>query len=353
MSSEDVTTQDKADLTLIKAFPFLVVLFAAVGITILFYPTKAPDLGSTLLRFSVIFVIGFSTIGTVMFFASRGYRSRNYPIIALLVLTPLVAAGAYMFVGTMMLPELFDSVFFVSTGDSMEDLAVMILEMYMLMAWLCMSIYGVICVVAAYFRQKIAGVYKYMEKLKNDGTDDRKGRFALNFYVIPDVIDIERIEMEPVERNSFPMDAFVSMALSIFALSVMISSYIFLNPVFISSMTIFHTLMVGMIMSIFIPALVMPWFITKETGTKIISQARPIYLWKGLKKRTFQSFFAISIVFFLLMMSLYMNTDVIRMTYTYIGFVIFTGLISMTYSYIFFARFNNNIKERIVKKFEE
>ena len=351
--SNEYKNQDMVDMKLIKVFPYLVLLFAIVGIVMLFIPNEAQDLGSALLRFSMVFVLGFCVLGTIFFLGLRGYRSNNRLIIGLLIITPVIAGGLYMFIGVTILPDLFDSVFFVHTGDFFEDLLVMVLEMYAIMALLCMAIYGVIFVVAAFFRQKISGVYKFMATLKNDGTDGRKGRFALNFYSVPDIIDIKAVEMEPVERDSFPFDAFVAMAMSIFLLSVMISSYIFLNPLFTSSMTIFHTLMIGMVMSIFIPALVMPWFITKETGTKIISQARPFYLWKGLKKRTYQSFFAISIVFFLLMMSLYMNADVIRMTYTYIGFVIFTGLISLTYSYVFFSRFNNNIKERIIKKFEE
>ena len=345
--------QDMLDGKLIKIFPFLVVLFALSGIVAIFIPPRAADLGMLLLRFCATFVIAFFIMGTALFLYTHSHRSHNHRIMAILIIAPIVVAILFQEIGMNLLPELYMSLLFTDSGNMFFDIAMTSVKMYGIMVMLLMASYGVTFVVAAYFRQKIAKLYRYISNLKNDGTDDRAGRFTLGFYDVPDIIDIKDVEMEPVVHKSFPMDAFLSMMLSIFALSVMISSYIFLNPMFTSGMTIYHTLMIGVVMSIFIPALVMPWFITKETGTKIISDSRPYYLWKGMKKRTYQSFFAVSILFFLLLLSLYMESDVLRITVTYMGFVVFAGLMSLIYSYIYFSRFNENIKETIIKKFEE
>jgi hypothetical protein len=173
-------------------------------------------------------------------------------------------------------------------------------------------------------------------------------------YGIPDIIDVQRIELEPIPNNNkFPTKMFFSLAFSIFALGLSISSYIFLNPIFQSALTLEETVIIAVIVAFFVPVLIIPWFITRETGAKVKSQARDYYLWKGMKRRLYQGFFAIVVLLSMLTISLYLGYDIIRTSYTYAGYVLITAFLSLIYAFIYANHYHKGFKEGIVKEFGE
>jgi len=351
---EVVSKDDLNDRTIIRIFPFLVVACILGGV-VLSASVYSSTIGEILIGFCIAFVFGFFFLGILAMFLKRKGVVRSRAPLVFFGIGPLIVALTGYLIGIYLSGmDTFESLIFRNTGDVAMDLLWISAQIYVIMAGSVVAAYGVICVVSSYFRQYIASVYKYMERLKNDGTDDRGGRMTLRVFDVPDVIDIDRVELEPIYRNPpFPRDAFISMAVSIFLLDLVICSYFFLNPILLDEMNIYETIIVGMLISFFIPVLIMPWYITKENGAKIIGPARPFYLWKGLKKRMYQSFFAFVMIFVLVLLMLHFGNDLLRITYTYIGYVAFAAALAVIYSYIFFNNYNEHIKEGIIKKFNE
>jgi len=349
---EDRSNVDKNDKRLIRILPYLVMICAVAGIINILW-SGADTVGGVAVAFCEAFVLGFFFLG-LFEFTHKGHPSvkSRFPIF-FFAIGPLVVALMIYALGIMVIPDIFESDLFQRTDDKINDILVMAARLYAVMILAIMVVFGVVSVVASYFRQYSANIYHFISRLKNDGTDGRKGNFALKFYDIPNVIDIKDVEMEPVENDRFSMGEFISMALSIFLLGLVICSNFFLNPVLMREMSFYEVLMIGVLISFFIPVLVVPWYITKETGAKVKSNSRDFYLWRGMRKRLYQSFFGLTMVLLLVILTFYLGSDVSRLLYTYIGYIAFLAFMSVFYAYVFFNSFSVNLRKDIVKKFEE
>jgi hypothetical protein len=259
----------------------------------------------------------------------------------------LILATSYV------MPEIMDLMVDVTGSWASKNLAVLI-TIYSLTALMMFTSHGVISVVVAYFRKYTTRIYLSLEKIRNDDTDTGRNKISRWVYDVPNIIDVQRIELEPMQDGKrFPTKLFSSMAFSIFALGLSISSYIFLNPIFQSALTIEEAVIITVILTFFIPVLVIPWFITKDTGAKIKSQARDYYLWKGMRKRLYQGFFTVIVFLSLLAISVYLGYDIVRTTYTYAGYVLITAFLSLLCAFIYANYYHNGFKEGIIRDFNE
>jgi len=349
---EDRSVIDNNDKRLIKVLPYLVTICVAAGIINVVW-SGADTFGGVMVAFCELFVVGFFFLGAFQFVHKENPAVRSKFPIFFFAIGPFVVSLMVYALGLTVIPDIFESNLFDRTNDKLHDIADMMVKLYAVMLLTIMVVFGVISVVASYFRQYSARIFHFIGSLKNDGTDGKRGNFALKFYNIPDVIDISGVEMEPVDNERFSMGEFISMALSIFLLGLVICSNFFLNPVLMNEMSFYEVLMIGIIISFFIPVLVVPWYITKEAGAKVKSSSRDYYLWKGMKKRLYQSFFGLTMVLLLVLLTLYLGSDIIRLTYTYIGYIAFLGFMSVFYSYVFFNSFSINLRKDIIKKFGE
>ena len=346
--------KDKSDKKLIELLPYLVVLCALGGVLNIVLLDKSESVGAALVAFCESYVVGFFLLGVYAFIYRREISViRNKIPLIFFAIGPVIAAMVAYCIGLNIIPDIFSSEIFDHTDNAIRDVLSIAAKLYLIMLLTVMVVFGVVSVVSSCFRQYSAQIFRYISRLKNDGTDDRKGRFTLGFYEIPDIIEIKSVEMEPSDNEDFSMDEFISMSLSVFALCIVICSYLFLNPVFMREMTFYEVLMIGILISFFVPVLVIPWYITKETGAKIKSDSRDLYLWKGMRKRLYQSFFGFTMVLLLMILSLYLGTDFMRITYTYVGYVAFLAFMSMFYAYVFFNHFNNHLRNDIVRKFRK
>jgi len=349
---EDRSLIDRNDKRLIRILPYLVMI-CAVGGVINILLSSADSVGGAAVAFCEVFVLGFFFLGLFEFTHKDTPSVKSRFPIFFFAIGPFLVAMIIYALGIAVIPDVFESELFQRTDSVLEDVAVMAARLYAVMILAVLVVFGVVSVVASYFRQYSANIYHFISRLKNDGTDGRKGNFALKFYDIPNVIDITGVEMEPVENERFSMGEFVSMALSIFLLGLVICSNFFLNPVLMQEMSFYEVLMIGVLISFFIPVLVVPWYITKETGAKVKSNSRDFYLWRGMKKRLYQSFFGLTMVLLLVILTFYLGSDILRLTYTYIGYIAFLAFMSVFYAYVFFNSFSINLRKDIVKKFEE
>lgn len=347
-----LTEETRRDLRIIRVLPYLVLSCISAGLLNIAFRVQDKTFGSVLLGMCEPFVGGFMLLGVYsLVHAAKGTVRSPVPSIIFAV-GPIIVAAFSFFLGLTVIPDVFGSDLFRRTDDLFADILLCSGKLYVIMVLSIFVVYGVVSVVSSYFRQYIHRVYRFVGRLRNDGTDERRGRFTLRLFDVPEIIDIRGVELEHADRGrAFPMEDFVSMTVSIFTLGLTVCSYIFLNPMFMKEMTIYETMMIGIIISFFVPVLVMPWYIIRETGAKVKSQARDLYLWKGMRKRLYQSFSAFMLILFLILLTLYLGADVLRVTYTYIGYTAFMVFLSMTYSYVFFNNYNIGVKETILRKF--
>jgi len=229
------------------------------------------------------------------------------------------------------------------------DLASILISVYSLTLMLFFVAYGVVSVIVGFFRSYFYRVLRSLEY----PWEKRKNHIPEWLFQIPDIIDVRSVELEPnVEDDKFNFELFVNTAFSLFTLGTVICSYIFINPLFLQIIPFEEMLIIGMLLSLFMSPLVIPWSIVKSIGAKVTSDApRDFYLWKGMRGRLYQGFFTITFFMMLLTLSVYMGMDFSRIATTYLGYVAFMGIVATVTSFVYVNTYYKGFKNGIVKSY--
>lgn len=209
---------------------------------------------------------------------------------------------------------------------------------------------GVLSVINAYMRVYVGDVFLAMQSRAGTG---RRGK-AERFFKVPEIIDVEEVRMEP-RRTEHVFDLWTASQVSayMFILGLLISSYIFLNPLLTEVLEWDTMLAVTLMLSMFMPALVLPWMIVRGVGAKVVSSApRDYYLWTGARKRLFSTFMALGVFMLMLVLSVYLGSSLWDIARSYVTFLIPLFVTSVTYGSLYANNFDRGTCATIVESFE-
>ncbi len=347
INSDDDTKHDKLDRLIIKIFPMFLL---ACGIFIVILTIYLNNFTFTGIIYSIClgFVIGFVVLGfACLFLSDTGVITRKYVVPVIVIVPALIAILFYMF-GSNFGPNDFIVRFFDVFGGS-NDLSSLLISAYTITLMMFFAAYGVVSVIVGYFRSYF---YKVLRALEYP-PEKRKNHVPEWLFQIPDIIDVKSVELEPEEDDGkFNRELFRNIAVSLFLLGFVICSYIFINPLFLQVIPFDEMLLIGIMLSLFISPLVIPWSIVRSIGAKVTSDApRDFYLWKGMRGRLYQGFFAVTFFMMLLTLSVYMGMDFSRIVTTYIGYMTFMGLIAIITSFVYVNTYYKGFKNGIIKSY--
>ncbi len=220
------------------------------------------------------------------------------------------------------------------------DLAVTILV-------ISLATVGVLTIVSAMLKKYIPGVLRSVETDKNGA--------ASKFFMVPDIIDVEEVRLEPIiDDRIFDSRSFLWLFGYTFALGVMICSMLFLNPIILETVPDYIIMRLMILLSLFLPAMVIPWLAVRSAGAKVISSApRPFYLWVGARKRLFTGFAALGLFFFSFLVSIYYGNSVETIAGYYLIYLVPLAAVSLI-SGVFYANcFSADLRDAICRRFEE
>lgn len=341
----------KKDHNIVRIVPYIAVISAIIGLLISFMGPR--ELGSILVRFCAPFVFGFAALGVYSFVRKDRGLMNIRTTIPIFIIVPFIISIVIILAIDNLIPELINSLNKLIGTDSQESVIVFV-SVYLVTLLMTFTAHGVISTVVAYFRSYTTRIYLSIEKIKNNSEDTNRNKISRWVYQIPEIIDIERIEFDPLPNDGrFPAKVFASLAISIFVLGLSISSYIFLNPIFVGALSLDEAVIVTMILTFFVPVLVIPWSITRDTGAKIKSQANDYYLWKGMKKRIYSGFFTFMIFLTMFGVCVYLGYDLQKMLFTYLGYIIITAFTSLVYAFVYCNHYYNGFRDGIIEDFNE
>lgn len=210
---------------------------------------------------------------------------------------------------------------------------------------------GVLTVISLMMKVYMPKVFMSMQARAGSG---RRGK-AERFFAVPDIIDVKEVVLEPErDPHRFHFRSFISLSAYLFTLGLLISSYIFLNPLLISVMGWKTMLAVMLMLSMFIPALVLPWQIVRSVGAKVRSDApRDYYLWTGARSRLFSTFAALGVFMMLFVLSVYLGNSAVDIAKTYVSFLIPLLAVSVMYGVLYVNSFDSQVCGSICEKFDE
>ena len=344
---DEETKHDKLDKLIVKVFPPFVIICAIFAVFLIIY-LKNYTFPGVIFGLCLGFVLGFTVLGAAcMILSDRGVISGKYVVPAVVILPALAAVLLYLGGSHIGFNE-FIVKYFDIIGKNM-DLVSILIGVYSITLMVFFVAYGVVSVIVGYFRSYF---YRVLRSLESP-SETRKNRIPEWLFQIPDIIDVRSVELDPdIDDDKFNTRLFLNIAFSLFLLGVVICSYIFINPLFLQVLPFEEMFLIGMLLSLFISPLVIPWSIVKSIGAKVTSDApRDFYLWKGMRGRLYQGFFAITFFMMLLTLSVYLGMDFSRIAVTYLGYVAFMGVLSIITSFVYVNTYYIGFKNGIIKSY--
>lgn len=342
---------ENPDRRLVRMFPYFLAICILVWITSLVYLGDY-SFSKIVEILCLSFVACFAILGVpCVFFIERGTFS-NWVIFAYCLVMTGVMWLASLFTGDVYYALAIEDIVSALFGvDYMNDYVQFILGFLGTLAIMYFTTIGVITVVCGFIRHYIPNVLIAMEDHARKGVRGKAERF----FLVPDIIDVKEIVLEPREcGHAFDLKMSLNIALYIFILGLLISSYLFVNPLLISVLGWQTMLAITFMLSMFMPALVLPWQIFRGLGAKVRSDApRDYYLWTGAKKRLFSTFATLGVFMMMFVLSVYLGNSVTEIIYSYISFMIPLFITSLIYSTIYVNSFDAGVKKTIAERFED
>lgn len=236
-------------------------------------------------------------------------------------------------------------------GIHLSDILYTIVGFLSTLAVMLFTSIGVTTVISAYLRRYIPYVLSSMNEHAKMGIRGKSERF----FMIPDIVDVREVVLDPAETNHiFNFRRSLSISTYLFVLGLLVSSYLFVNPYFLDVMSWKTMLSITLMLSMFTPALILPWQIFRSIGARARSEAhREYYLWIGAKNRLFTIFTALGVFMMMFLLSVYLGNNAADIIMNYIVFLVPLLLTSVMYGTLYSNNFEKYDKERIVESFNE
>lgn len=238
-----------------------------------------------------------------------------------------------------------------SLGIHLSDILYMVVGFLSTLAVMLFTSIGVTTVISAYLRRYIPYVLNSMNEHAKMGIRGKSERF----FMIPDIVDIQEVVLDPSETSHiFNFQRSLSISMYLFVLGLLVSSYLFVNPYFLDVMSWKTMLSITLMLSMFTPALILPWQIFRSIGARARSEAhREYHLWIGAKNRLFTTFTALGVFMMMFLLSVYLGNNAMDIIRNYLIFLVPLLLTSAMYGTLYCNNFEKYDKERIVESFDE
>jgi ABC-type multidrug transport system fused ATPase/permease subunit len=339
----------ESELKLLKLFPYCVVLAAITWIGVMVYHGEY-TFGYAIMDLGLVFIALFSLIGLVCLpFVHKG----PFPFV-LVVAAAFVVSLLQWCIGhvldIMVYTEAVDKIL-LAIGIDLSHPAIDIATFVAIFCVTILSSYGVLFVTVSYLRKDLAKVFINMEKNARRGVRGKSEKF----FQVPDIIDVKEVIVEPeIDVHKFNLRVMARISYYNVILGLIVSSYLFINPLFLEMLDSSLMVSVMLLLSMFMPILVIIWVSVQVVGAKVVSDApRPYYLWKGAKNKLWGSFIALGAFAVMIWLSLYYGHSILDIIYSYLMFLIPLILITAIYSFMFVNNFMDPLKVSVLKRFLE
>jgi hypothetical protein len=337
------------EVRVLRFFPYIVAMSVIAWVAILIINNDY-SLGYMIMDLCLVFVFVFTVLGIILFPLSTSGPFPKVMVVLVAVILALLQWMAGQALGVSVYIETADKILGalgIYLSDPLLDIAT-IVAVFFVTLFTC---YGVLSVTVSYLRTDLSRVFLSMQKNAIRGT---RGK-AEKFFQVPDIIDVKEIVLEPeINPHNFDLRLMIDMMWSNILLGITISSYLFINPLFLETIDVKLLVSIMVLLSMFVPILVVIWLSVRTVGAKAVSDApRPFYLWTGAKRKLMYSFFALGAFAVMLWLSLYYGHSLLTIIETYVSFIIPLVMLSIMFSFAFVNNYSDPLKVSVHRRFTE
>ncbi|MBR2255664.1 MAG: hypothetical protein IJ856_07670, partial [Candidatus Methanomethylophilaceae archaeon] len=213
-----------------------------------------------------------------------------------------------------------------------------------------LSSVGILSVICAYLKKYIVVTLVSLQKHSLNGTRGKSEKF----FMVPDVLDVRDVKVEP-ERSGFKVDisVYIRFTLYMIAFGMVLCSYLFVNPYFLEQISWSTMLSIMLMLSIFMPSLLIPWILLRQLGARVVTDApRDYFLWVGAKDKLFKTFMILGAIMMLLFLSLYYGNDPFHIFTEYLTYIVPLSTLAVIFALLYTNNFSVPLVSAIKEEFE-
>lgn len=219
---------------------------------------------------------------------------------------------------------------------------------------------GMVGIMSALERGMITEILHHISNITSylsDPKKKKKKKTLLVYYVlrwifiIPDVLNTKTLTINYREKTKkFPWSSLKKAMIWQLLLGIIVIIYISLNPFFLESISFQSLFSVASNISIFIPIVILPWFIFLRIDARIKGPVKDFQLYSGIAYRMYRTFVTLGTIIIIIRLALKnVNPGEVMMTIpTYYALFI---IIVFLFTFVYFNYFENNLASDISEKF--
>ena len=336
------------DVRLTKIFPFFLVVCIVLWIALLFIRDNF-SLAAIVELLCLSFIGCFSVLGLIFFPFMDGGPLPKWKIflISLIMAAVQIGFGQLLEIGTFtdMVRYMFGFIVEIPEGITLIVISIIVLTLVTMFATV-----GVLSVLSAYLRVYLPRVFLGID----DDTRTKRKSASQSFFMVPDIVDPKEIVAEPdIDFRHFDRHVASHLFLYIVLMMLLLSSNLFLNPYFLDTMGTKDLMAIMLMLSMFAPALIIPWQIIGDLKVRVITDApRDYYLWTGARRRLFDTFLTVGAFSMMFFLAMYYGYSIMDMLVNYLYFLVPLICVSAVYALIYTNSFNSAMKVAILLRFK-
>jgi len=221
--------------------------------------------------------------------------------------------------------------------------------------------FGVIAVMVALERRLAPEALVRIRRLSRATTDEARKKDPARYYKysalawifnIPDILETGELRLgKPATSKRFPWPAYWrAMGWSVL-FGTVITIDISFSPFLRENFSVQQLISVTSVASIFIPWLVLPWFIFRKLGAGIPGPSKTFLLYDGLRSRVFGSLVAIGTLVTLIRLAL-RDVDLMTILISFFSYYVSFLLISAIFAFVYFNYFEDGLAEDVAKRYD-
>ncbi len=172
-------------------------------------------------------------------------------------------------------------------------------------------------------------------------------------FGIPDTLDTRTLTIKALEADTgFPKKTFAQAVGWELVLGGILAIYVAFYPLVVDRSTESVSRLLGVLApaAMFVPLVIVPWFIYTSLGAKIKGMTKDFTLYEGIKARIFRSYIAVGTLVVFVRISL-SETDIDIFLTGFAGYVLGLAVASLLFTFIYFNYFDRELTKDIIEEY--
>lgn len=222
--------------------------------------------------------------------------------------------------------------------------------------------FGMIGILSALERGIIPEILHHISKITSNISDSMKkkdkktflGYYVLRWlFIIPDVLNTKTLTIHyRKSAKRFPWSTLKKAMMWQLLLGVVVIIYISLNPFFLESISFQSLFTIATNITLFIPLIILPWFIFLEIDARIKGSVKDFQLYSGIAYRMYRTFVTLGTIIIIIRLAL-KNVNPREVMMALPIYYVFFIIIVFSLTFVYFNYFEKDLAKDISNRYAE